>query len=100
MRFSRKTTPENLSLEIVKQYLRVDHDLDDMEIEIYIEAAKSYVRDYIKAKEDQELDYALIIPTLSLIAHCYENKAVNIKSTEKIDGMFKGVLDMYRGDIL
>ena len=51
MTFVRKTTPENLSLEVVKQYLRVDHDLDDLEIEIYIEAAKSYVRDYIKAEE-------------------------------------------------
>lgn len=91
---------EELPLDFVKQYLRIDHDLDDVEIQVYIKAAKSYVLDYIKADEDQKLDYALIIPTLTLIAHCYENKAVNIKSTEKMDAMFKGVLDMYRGDLL
>lgn len=100
MNLENNITPENLNLEITKQYLRVDHDLDDIEIMVYIEAAKSYVKDYVKASEDDVLDYALIIPMLSFIAHCYENKAVNIKSTEKIDGMFKGVLDMYRRDIL
>lgn len=93
-------TPENLDLETTKKYLRVDHDLDDVEISIYLEAAKSYVKDYVKLGEEEVLDYALIIPMLSYVAHCYENKAVNIKSTEKIDAMFKGVLDMYRRDIL
>ena len=55
-------TPDTLTLEFVKQYLRVDHDLDDIEIEVAMKSAVAYVRKHIKQPSDEPLDYELIIP--------------------------------------
>lgn len=93
-------TPDNLPLEFVKEYLRVEHDFDDMEIQLIINSAQSYVRNYIKATPDQQLDTELIIPILSIIAYCYENKTVAMKSNEKTDFIFNSILNMHRGGIL
>lgn len=93
-------TPETLDLDFIKKYLRIEHDLDDIELTVYLAAAQSYVRTYVKAEYGENLSIDLIIPILSIIAHCYENKTVNIKSTEKVDAMFRSILDMHRGDIL
>ena len=51
-----------------------------MEIELYIEAAKSFVRTYT-ALEDEELDdnQYFVMPTLMLISHFYENKTVELQ---------------------
>lgn len=92
--------PQCLPLQFVKDYLRVDHDLDDIEISVYIKAAESYVRNFIKAKPNEELDSELLIPMLSLIAYFYENKSVNMKSTEKTSAIFNSILDLHRGEIL
>lgn len=94
-------TPENLPLDFVKNYLRVEHELDDIEISLMIKSAQSYVKNYLKlSKEETIEDIELVIPTLALISHFYENKTITMKSNDKMDLFFSSTLDMHRGDIL
>lgn len=93
-------TADSLPLEFVKQYLRVDHDFDDLEIQIHIKSAQSYVRNYIKQPEDEPLDDGLIVSILTLTAYFYENKSPQMKSTEKLDTIFGTILDLHRRDVL
>lgn len=96
----QEITPDNLTLDFVKQYLRVDHDFDDLEISVAIKSAVSYVKKYIKHKEGEELDYELIIPILTLVSHFYENKTPIGKANERVDAMINTILEMNRNDIL
>ena len=93
-------TAEDLPLEFVKQYLRVDHNFDDLEIQVHMKSAKSYVRTYIKQPDDEPLDDGLIMPILALTAYFYENKSPQIKSTEKLDTLFGSVLQLHMRDVL
>ena len=93
-------TVETLDLDLVKQYLRVEHNLDDLEIKLYIDCAIRYVRTYTKCAEDQVLDKELLIPVLNLIGHFYANKNITLESTESLSEFFGSFMDMYREDIL
>ena len=93
-------TPDNLPLDFVKNYLRVDHDLDDVEIQVAILSAQDYVRTYTKIDKNTPLSFGLITPILSLIAYFYENKSPQMKSTEKLDTLFGNILNIHKQDIL
>lgn len=91
---------DNMLLDFVKQYLRIDHDFDDLEIMVHIRAAQNYVRNYTHTEPDEPLDDGLIIPILMLVSYFYENKSINMKSTEKLDVMFGSMLQMHRKNII
>lgn len=93
-------TPDNLPLEFVKNYLRVEHDFDNVEIQLMINSAKSYIRNNLRVEKDEELDAELVIPMLTLIAHFYENKSVTIKANEKLDSIFDSILSLHRKEVL
>lgn len=93
-------TPDNLPLEFVKQYLRVDHDFDNVEIQLMINSAKSYVRNTLRVEKDEQLDVELVIPMLSLIAYFYETKTVTMKTNEKTEAMFESILTLHRKEVL
>lgn len=93
-------TPDTLTLDFVKQYLRVEHDLDDIEIRVAMKSAVAYVRKYIKQPDEEPLDYELIIPILTLISHFYESKTPIGKSSEKVDALINSILELNRADIL
>lgn len=86
---------DDLDVSIVKQYMRIEHDLDDFELELYLKSAKSYVRKYVE--EDYVDDVELIMPVLMLISHFYENKTPMNVSNAKYDHIFKDILWMNRG---
>ena len=86
---------DDLDVSIVKQYMRIEHDLDDFELELYLKSAKSYVRKYVE--EDYADDVELIMPVLMLISHFYENKTPMNVSNAKYDHIFKDILWMNRG---
>lgn len=91
---------DELPLEFVKQYLRVDHEFDDLEISVALKSATAYVKKYIKHDGVSPLDFDLIMPILTLTAHYYENKSATAKATEKIDSIINSILDMNREDIV
>ena len=67
---------------------------------IATKSAISYVRKYVKIADDEELDFDLIIPVLTLISHFYESKTPIGKSNEKVDALINSILDMNRMEIL
>lgn len=91
---------DNMPLEFVKQYLRVDHDFDDLEIMVNIRTAQDYVRNFIKQPDGEPLEDALIMPILTLVAHFYENKSPQMKSTEKLDSIFGSILSLYMKEVI
>lgn len=93
-------SPEDITLEMVKNYLRVDHDLDDVELTMCFQSAISYIRKYIGVDSDTPLDVDLCLPILSLTCHFYENKGVRQLTNEKMDEMFANVLSINRMSIL
>lgn len=93
-------TPENIPLDFIKSYLRVDHDFDDLEIQIAKASAYSYVKNYINQPDDTPMDIGLIIPILTLTAYFYENKSPQMKSTEKLDTIFSSILHLHRNNLI
>lgn len=93
-------SPDKITLEIIKNYLRVDHDLDDVELTMCFQSALSYVKKYIGADDDTPLDVDLSLPILSLTCHFYESKTVKQPSNEKMDEIFSSILSINRVSIL
>jgi len=95
-------TPENIPLEFVKSYLRIDEDFeeDDVELMIDIKSAQSYVRNYLKLEPNEQMSFELLMPILAMIAYFYENKSPLSKSTEKLDSLFSSMLNLHRDVIL
>lgn len=95
------TPIEKIDLELVKQYLRIGHDLDDYEINLYVNAAISFVKNYTQATEETIFKNSeLILPILNLVAYFYENKTTTISTNTKISEIFGSILDMHRENIL
>lgn len=85
----------DLNVETVKQYMRIEHNLDDMELVLYLKSAISYVEKYVD--EEYVNDIELVMPVLMLISHFYENKTPMNVSNAKYDHIFKDILWMNRG---
>lgn len=81
-----------LNFEIVKTYLLVDEE-EQLEVEIYISAAKSYVKKYTQCTEEElDQDEYVIMPTLMLISSFYENKSVEMDG--KINAIYSNLLNL------
>ena len=82
-----------LDLDFVKEYLKVDFSDDDKELELYIQASISYIKNNTKLSVE-ELDEIpdLTVVALQLIAHFYDNKSIIIKQGSNIDKMFSSIL--------
>ena len=93
--------PESMELKFLKSYLRVDHNLDDVEIQMFYKAVIAYVRHHIKQPDNETMtDVSLCIPILSMLAYCYENRTPISKVTEGQDKLFLNMLDIHRNEIL
>ena len=86
---------DDLDVDMVKQYMRIEHNLDDAELGLYLKSAKSYVFNYVGEEYSQSIE--LIMPVLMLISHFYENKTPMNVSNAKYDFVFKDILWMNRG---
>nr|DAW54689.1 MAG TPA: head tail connector [Caudoviricetes sp.] len=89
---------DDLEVDLVKQYMRIDHDLDDLELALYLKSAISYVKKYVL--EEYVDDIELVMPVLMLVSHFYENKTPMNVSNAKYDSVFKDILWMSRGLVL
>lgn len=100
MDLNEKLSPDKITLDVVKSYLRVDHDLDDTEIVLCYQSALSYVRKHIGATDEDTLDMDLMLPILSLTCHFYETKDVVQPNNVKLDEIFSSVLALNRLSVL
>lgn len=65
----------DIDVDFLKQFLRIDWDEDDIELQLFLEAAKAYLYDHTE-KTPEELDeikYATIC-VLKLVSDFYHNK--------------------------
>lgn len=93
--------PVTLNLDLVKQYLRIDHDYDDTELSLYLSCAISYVSNYIKAEDTEIIDNVeLFIPILNLVSYFYEYKTTILPTSTKVSDIFKMILDTHRSDLV
>jgi uncharacterized phage protein (predicted DNA packaging) len=92
-----------VTLPVVKEYLRQDGDEDDRLIEVIIEGAKSYIVNYtgqtIEQLEDQE---DVVIAVLVLVAEFYDNRtvAVNDRLNLRVNMMLESLLGRYSVNLL
>lgn len=86
-----------LNLEFIKDYLKVDYTDDDRELELYIQASLSFIKNNTRLSIE-ELDEKpdLVVVAMMLISHFYENKSVAVKQGSNVDKMFTSILAQYR----
>lgn len=86
-----------LDLDFIKNYMKIDFDDDDTELELYRVSALSF----IQTNTNKDLEYLdkkpeIVIIALQLISHFYENKSITVSSNQGIDKMFTQILSQYR----
>lgn len=92
----------DLDIQMVKDYLRIDHDDDDEFLNIILVSARSYIQSYLNLKFDdfEEIPDEFTIACLAICAHWYENRQVqqesNGKGLKELSYIFSGILDIYR----
>lgn len=91
-------TMQDITVDFIKHYMRIDHDLDDEELRLYLLSAISYVTKYVRGEYLDDVD--LIMPVLMLVSHFYENKTPINNNNGNYDHIYKDVLWMDRGLVL
>lgn len=79
------------------EYLRID---EEENLQIYLEAAKGFIKDYT-ALTDEELDqrHSIVPLVYVLVAEYYENRQYTV-SNDKVNAVISSTLDMYRKNLL
>lgn len=91
-----------LTIDLVKDYLRIDHNDDDEFLTIVLTSARSYIQSYLNHKfEDfDEIPDEFTIACLAICSHWYENRQViqesNGKGLKELSYIFSGILDLHR----
>ena len=91
-----------LELEVVKTFLRVEHDADDPIINLLIRSSKSFVESYLNRKlEDFEGGYPdeFDVAMLYVIQQWYDQRAITTFYASEERGLgfaFSLILDRYR----
>ena len=85
-----------LTLESVKNYLRVDFDDDDTLIEMMMDTAKEYIKDAVGAFDETKPRHNMIL--LAVVAHLYENRLLQGQSSGKITRIINSMLLQERLD--
>lgn len=94
-------SPDDLTLDVVKHYMRIEHNLDDFELQMYLKSALSYVRKFVGIEDKTiPLDVDLVMPVLMMVSHFYENKTPINANNSKLDSIFEGILWMNKGVVL
>lgn len=84
-----------LTLDIIKQYLRIDGNDDDILLEMLLASSIQYCTSYMGCtKEDLEKYDDVTIVVLSLISDSYEVRQFTT-STVTLNPIMRGVLDLH-----
>ena len=86
-----------INLQLVKDYLQIDFDEDDTQLQLMIQAAQNYIYKNLNADPeylDEQPD--LVIACLQIISHFYENKSVVVLTNTKMDMMLQNILIQYK----
>ena len=98
----KDVTPQDIDLEIVKNYLRIDFDDvdNDRMLNIILASAKSFVQTYLNWKfvDVDEIPLEITIALLAIVEHWYKNRGVTSEdaTVNELPYVFSGILDMHR----
>ncbi|WP_107602642.1 head-tail connector protein [Clostridioides difficile] len=90
---------QNIDLEFVKNYLRIEQDFadDDMEIEIFMQVAKDYIINICGITEDEFLNSNRLIPAyLILVSEMYEYRSAMVQSNTKANPLIQRYINSSR----
>ena len=93
----------DLDLALVKEYLKVDFEDDDVLITTMLYGARSFIQSYLNRKftdwTTDELPDEFTIAALAIIAHWYDTRAVTPDKSltkDELPYVFAGLLDLHR----
>lgn len=70
-----------LTLDEVKNYLRVEHDLDDVLIQAMMDSAASHIKSYTGLGDGINQHDDLTVPFLMLIGDMYEDRTATVNNS-------------------
>lgn len=92
-----------IDLDMVKNYLRIDHEDDDVMLNLMLSAAKNYIQSYLNKKfsdfeSEGSIPEEFSIACLALVSHWYEKREIQSEKTAKdeLAYVFSGLLDLHR----
>ena len=90
----------DLDITMVKLYLKVDFDDDDLLIQLIIDGAKSYLKSYT-GLDDAMLDTKedLTLGVLALVTDMYENRSFTIEQ-DKVNKIIDSMLSLHSINLL
>lgn len=89
-----------LTLPVIKQYLRIDGNDDDVLLNMFKDSAITYCTSYMGcSKQDLEKYPDVSVVVLSLISDSYEIRQFTT-STITLNPVMQGVLDLHCGNFL
>ena len=93
-----------VTLEVLKNYIRVDTDEDDLFIQGILNAAKSYVKNYTGLTDEAiDLKEDLTIAVFILSADMYDNRSAtdaSVKTKTKVSFVLDSILGMHSTNLL
>lgn len=90
----------DINLEFFKSWVRVDHDMDDLELSLCLNAAKSNVQNAIGTEVTEDSDPELFIVILNLASYYYNNKSMGVDKKLIPDSIYQSILSMHNTKIL
>ena len=93
-------TPNQVSVNDVKEYLRIYDDEDDAVIDTMLIAAKSFIVGYTGLSENEIDEYEdLTAALLVLVAELYDNRLYTVDN-DKLNPIAKSILDLHCTNLL
>lgn len=98
-----KTKPQDIDLDLMKNYLRIDFvdEENDKFIKILLSSAKSFVQNYLNWKfvdAGDDIPEEITLAVMAITEHWYKNRGIMSEetSTRELPYVFSGILNMHR----
>lgn len=89
-----------IDLNFFKNWVRIDHDLDDAELTLCLLSAKSNVSNIIGEQITEDSDPELMIVILNLASYYYYNKTMTTNKNFVPDNIYNSILSMHNTKII
>ncbi len=90
---------KDIDLEFIKNYLRIEEEFedDDIEIQIFMQVAKDYLQKVCGLTEDEFLDANTLIPAyLILVSEMYEYRSAMVQTNTKANPLIQRYINSSR----
>ena len=90
---------QNIDLDFIKNYLRIEQEFkdDDLEIEIFMQVAKDYLQKVCGLTEDEFLDANTLIPAYFILgSEMYEYRSAMVQTNTKANPLIQRYINSSR----